>query len=84
MANGDDTLEYCCAASICCGGDDEHKRIEALAGIIKKGIGKPGPYTSAEVAAFIVEHFDLQPKSWGVGAALFKVATIARKFPYTG
>lgn len=84
MANGDDTLEYCCIIQACCGGDDDHKRIETLAGVIKKQIGKPGPYTSHEVAAAIVEHFDIVPRSYGLGAMITRIAQLARRFPYTG
>lgn len=84
MSNGDDTAEACCAIGLCCGGDDEHKRIDAMARLMVKGIGKPGPYTSHEAAAYFVEHWDSLPTSWGLGALVLKIGQIARKFPYTG
>ncbi len=84
MANGDDTPDACCAISLCCGGDDDHKRIDALARLLAKEIGKPGPYTSHEAAAAIVEHWDLVPRSWGLAAFLLNAGRLARKFPYTG
>jgi hypothetical protein len=80
MSNGDDTAEYCCAAGICCGGDDDEKQRLALTKIITD-------HTSAhpkleDVVAYLVDHWDLYPKSWDVATALDHVARIARTFPY--
>lgn len=83
MANGDDTQDYCCAIGLCCGGDDEQKRIHALAKILKDALGNE-PHTLPNVAEAIIEHFDLTPKSWGWGVLMRKIGSIARTFPYVG
>ena len=84
MSNGNDNAETCCIIGVCCGGDDDHKRIHALASVLKQELGTPGPYTSQEVAAALIAHWDLVPKSWGLRDLLLKTAKLARTFPYVG
>jgi len=82
MSNGDDVPEACCAAGICCGGDDDKKQIAALKKIILSHIGQHGGLD--EAILYLIDHWDLYPKSWGVGAALEHVALVARSNPYQG
>lgn len=83
MPNGDDTQDLCCAIDLCCGGDDESAKRDAVAKLIKHQIGKPGPYTSQEAAAAVVDLFDLLPKH-SIAALVGRLGKLARRFPYIG
>jgi hypothetical protein len=80
MSNGDDTPEACCAAGICCGGQDDAKQIHALKKIIQDHTSQDPSLD--EVVEYLVEHWDSYPKSWKVGEVLEHVAKLARTIPY--
>ena len=77
MSNGTDDQQYCCAAGVCCGGDDSYLQRDALAKWIDAHTD--GPRTSQQIAAAILEGFDLLPKGT---IDLTRVLKLARRFPY--
>jgi len=68
MSNGTDS--QCCAADICCGGDDADA---ALAGLLRRHDGTLTEAQALEAAKYIHGHFTMLPKSWGFGPVIRQI-----------